>query len=327
MAEKLSDVVDFGYLLIPNFSMLSLSGVLEPLRFANRLAGRELYRWKLLSADDEPVEASNGIPFSPTARLDECGALDTLIVVAGISAREHCHPPILRRLRELAASGLNIGATSVGTLFLAKAGLLDGFRCTIHWENLDGFREEFPSLNVTSELYEIDGKRLTCSGGSAGLDMMMHLIGQRHGQTLASAVAEQCIHPEIRKSTAAQRMSLRMRLDVISPCLINAVECMERHLEDTLGCQQVAEQVGLSLRHLNRLFQDNFNMPPARFYMELRLKRARALLQQTSMPVAEIGIACGFASASHFIRSYRNHFGHTPTIERESQQRRESGRS
>lgn len=218
---------------------------------------------------------------------------------------------------------MRIGATSVGTVFLAKAGLLDGFRCTLHWENLDGFREEFPTLNVTSELYEIDGKRLTCSGGSAGLDMMMHLIGQRHGQALAAAVAEQCIHPEIRTSTAAQRMSLRMRLDVISPCLINAVECMERHLEDTLDCQQIAEQVGLSPRQLNRIFQTNFDMPPSRFYMELRLKRARALLQQTSMPVADIGVACGFASASHFVRCYRNLFGHTPTVERHHEKRRD----
>lgn len=319
---KLSDTIEFGYMLIPQFSLLSLAGVLEPLRFANRLAGRELYRWWLVTPDDQPASASNGIMFEPTARLEECSRFDTVIVVAGLETDQYSTPEVLRQLRSLAAKGINIGATSVGSLLLARAGLLDNYRCTLHWENLEGFREEFPHINATNELYEIDGKRLTCSGGSAGLDMMMHLIGQRHGHGLATGIAEQCIHPEIRKSEASQRMSLRTRLDVANPHLIEAIECMERHLEDTLDCQQIAEQIGLSLRHMTRLFQNNLGATPARFYMTLRLKRARALLQQTALPIHEIGLACGFTSSSHFIRCYREQFGHTPTAERRHEQQR-----
>ncbi|MBV6272268.1 GlxA family transcriptional regulator [Alcaligenaceae bacterium CGII-47] len=319
---KHSDTIEFGYLLIPQFSLLSLAGVLEPLRFANRLADHELYRWWLVTPDDQPVAASNGIIFQPTAQAAECSRFDTVIVVAGLDADKYSTPEVLRQLRNLAAKGLNIGATSVGSLLLARAGLLDSYRCTLHWENLEGFREEFPQINATNELYEIDGKRLTCSGGSAGLDMMMHLISQRHGYALATSVAEQCIHPEIRKSEANQRMSLRTRLNVTNPHLIEAIECMERHLEDTLECRQIAEQISLSLRHMNRLFQDNLRTTPARFYLSLRLKRARALLQQTAFPIHEIGLACGFASSSHFVRCYGNHFGHTPTAERHREQQR-----
>lgn len=314
--------VEFGFLLIPQFSMLSFAGVLEPLRMANRLAGKTLYRWWLITPHDGVVEASNGVAFSPTAHRTIVPALDTLIVVAGIDAHNHCDSETLRWLRDQASRGVNIGATSVGALFLARAGLLDGYRFTLHWENLEGFREEFPTLNATQELYEIDGRRLTCSGGSAGLDMMMNLIGQRHGQALASAVAEQCIHPEIRKSQASQRLSLRMRLDISHPRLLSAIECMERHLEDTLDSAQLAAQIGLSVRQMDRLFRAHLDTTPARFYLGLRLDRARALLQQTAMPVSEIGIACGFLSTSHFIRCYRDRFACTPVGERRREQRR-----
>lgn len=295
--------------------MLALSGVLEPLRMANRLAGRELYRWCLLSVDDAPVEASNGLAFTPTAHLDEGQHFDTLIVVASIDTASYCTPKILRWLRKMAALGVNIGATSTAALILARAGLLDGHRCTIHWENLESFREEFPKVTATAELYEIDGKRLTCSGGSAGLDMMMHLIALRHGHALAAGVAEQCIHPEIRKSQASQRLSLRGRFNVCNAPLFNAIDCMERHLEDTLDCAQIARQIGLSERHMSRLFQTQLDTTPARFYLGLRLDRARALLQQTVMSILEVGVACGFASSSHFIRCYRARFGHTPATE------------
>lgn len=311
-----STPVEFGFLLAPKFSMLALAGVLEPLRMANRLMGRDLYRWVLLSIDDAPVVASNEVKFAPTASLNELPRLDTLIVVASIDTAEYCTPRVLQWLRQLAAQGVNIGATSTGSLVLARAGLLDGYRCTIHWENLEGFREEFPRVNATGELYEIDGKRLTCSGGSAGLDMMMHLMAVRHGHALAAGVAEQCIHPEVRKSQASQRLSLRGRFNICNAALFNAIDCMERHLEDTLDCAQVAGQIGLSERHMNRLFRTHLATTPARFYLELRLNRARALLQQTVMSVLEVSVACGFASSSHFIRCYRARFGCTPASER-----------
>ncbi|MFT0532106.1 GlxA family transcriptional regulator [Castellaniella hirudinis] len=314
---------EFGFLLIPQFSMLSFAGVLEPLRMANRLRETPLYRWRFFMPDDQPVAASNGLVFQPTGRLGDPGRLDTLIVVAGIDAGEYCTPDILGWLRRLASHGVNLGATSIGPLFLARAGLLDGHRSTIHWENVAGLREEFPLLDITDELYEIDGQRLTCSGGTAGLDMMMHLIGQRHGYRLAAAVAEQCIHPEIRRSRASQRLSLRSRLDVSNPRLLAVIECMALHLEDTLSSAQLAAQTGLSVRHMNRLFKECLAVSPGGFYMGLRLDRARALLEQTGLPVREIGLACGFSTTSHFIRRFRERFGQTPVDARRRQRARQ----
>lgn len=312
----------FGFLLIPQFSMLSLAGVLEPLRMANRMAEAHLYHWDLFTPDDEPASASNGIQFQPTASMADPGSLDTLIVVASIDVNRYCTPPILHWLQQLAARGMNLGATSVGSLILAHAGLLRGYRSTIHWENVDGLREEFPELNLTNELYEIDGQRLTCSGGTSGLDMMMHLISQRHGYRLAAAVAEQCIHPEIRKSQAGQRLSLRNRLDVTNPHLLAAIECMELHLEDTLDGSQIASQIGLSTRHLSRLFRTHLGTSVSAFYLNLRLERAQALLEQTALPTPEIGVACGFVSTSHFIRCFRQRYGHTPLAARRNHRRR-----
>lgn len=305
-----------GFFLVPNFSLLSFAAVTEPLRMANRLNGVELYGWRLFTQDDEPVTASNGMIFAPTGWVEEVDRVDTLIVVAGLFAHLYRDPKREAWLRHLARQGLNIGATSTGSLILARAGLLDNHRCTIHWENLAGFQEEFPYLKVTSELFEIDGRRLTCSGGTAGLDMMLHLIGLRHGQALANAVAEQCIHPHIRNAHEQQRMTLRARFNIAHPQLLAIITQMEAHLEDVRSCEDMAESVGLSLRQLERLFQKYLQITPVRFYLELRLERAQTLLQQTALSVLDVATACGFVSASHFTKCYREHFGKTPREER-----------
>ncbi len=305
-----------GLFLIPEFSMLSLTAVVEPLRMANRLSQREFYRWFLLADADRPVSASNGLPFHPSLEQDRARELDMLLVVAGIDAHLRHDPGRTAWLRRLAGRGLVLGATSTGSLLLARAGLLDGYRCTIHWENHAALREEFPDLKVSAELYEIDGRRLTCSGGTAGLDMMLHLIGRRHGLALANAVAEQCIHPKIRQAGESQRMTVNRRLAISHPRLLAVIVQMESHLEQLRSCEAMADSVGLSLRQLERLFQRHFDTTPGRFYMGLRLERARMLVLQTSLSILEVAAACGFVSASHFARCYREAFGKTPREER-----------
>lgn len=295
--------------------MLSLTAVVEPLRMANRLGRRELYRWFLLSDGGRPVIASNGFVFNPTLDEEQAGELDMLLV-AGIDAHLRHDPRRTAWLRRLAGRGLMLGATSTGSLLLARAGLLDGYRFTIHWENQASLREEFPGLRVSAELYEIDGRRLTCSGGTAGLDMMLHLIGRRHGLGLANAVAEQCIHPKIRQAGESQRMTVNTRLAVSHPRLLAVIVQMESHLEQLRSCEDMADSVGLSLRQLERLFQKYLDTTPGRFYMNLRLERARLLLLQTTLSILDIATACGFVSASHFAKCYRDMFGRTPREER-----------
>lgn len=302
----------FGFLLMPGFSMLAFAAVLEPLRMANRLSQTRLYEWQLFSPDDGPARPSNGIDLTPTRMRGANLDIDTMVVVAGMEPMAYCTKATLEWLRAMANRGVRIGATSTGPLILASAGLLTGYKSTVHWENLDGFREQYPRIQVTAELFEVDRDRFTCSGGSAGLDLMMHLIGLRHGLKLAHGVAEQCIHPKIRPAHDLQRMALPLRFSINHPRLLAAISQMENHLEDSLPCSAIAAMVGLSQRQLERLFETQIGSSPARFYKQMRLERAAALLEQTSLSILEVAIACGFASSAHLSASYRQAHGHSP---------------
>jgi AraC family transcriptional regulator, glycine betaine-responsive activator len=305
-----------GLLLLPSFSMMAFTCAIEPLRAANRLAGRELYRWRLLSTDGRPVEASNGIAVMPHQGIEGVDRLPTVLVCAGLDVHDYDDRAVLAWLRRLERHGAEIGALSTGTYVLARAGLLQGYRCTIHWESLPAFAEEFRELEVTSNLFTIDRNRLTCAGGSASLDLMLTLIERDHGQELANDVAEQFIHARIRSTADDQRMPLRARLNISHPKLISVIGMMEQNIEQPLPLTELAERAGLSMRQLERLFQRYLGETPARHYLELRLDRARQLLTQTTMPVLSVALACGFVSASHFSKAYREVFDRAPRDER-----------
>lgn len=307
----------YGFLLQPEFSMLSFASTVEPLRMANRLAGHALFSWDLYSLDDEPVPASNGLTLAPTRPCADTEGLTALLVVAGIGAHLMPTDALGHWLRSLSRRGVLIGATSTGSLLLARAGVLHDQRCTIHWENAAGLREQFPLLQVTGELYELDARVITCSGGVAGLDMMLQLIRMAHGDELANAVSEQCIHPSIRPPHAAQRMALASRWHITSSKLLDAVSLMQSHLEDCLTSAETASLAGVSVRQLERLFRHDLDTTPAAFYMRLRLERGQQLLEQSTRSVMEIAYACGFSSSSHFARSYRRHYGCSPRQQRQ----------
>jgi transcriptional regulator GlxA family with amidase domain len=204
---------------------------------------------------------------------------------------------------------------------LAKAGLLDGYQSTIHWENHSGLVSEFPHLDVSQELFEIDRNRLTCAGGTAAVDMMLSVIMKDHGPDIASRVTDQLIHHRIREAGERQRMDLRARLGVAHPKLLSVVALMEKSIEEPLSCTELAEQAGFSTRQLERLFCKYLGHSPTKHYLSIRLEHARYLLQQTSMPILSVAMACGFVSASHFSKSYNEHFGRTPSTERRKTER------
>ena len=305
-----------AFLLVPNFSMIAFTSAVEPLRLANRASGKQLYSWHLFSPDGKPIAASNGIALTPEGPVDGLGNYRTVIVCSGIDAHLYEDRNVFAQLRRLDRQGADIGAVCTASHILARAGLLDGYRCTIHWENLAGFSESFPEIDVTSELFEIDRNRFTCSGGTAALDLMLNLIGRQHGHELATAVSDQFIHERIRDQHDHQRMALTARLGVRHPKLIQVIKLMEGNLEEPLERGDFAERVGLSTRQLERLFGKYLNRSPARYYLELRLNRARLLLLQTNMSVIDVALACGFVSASHFSKCYRDFFGKTPRKER-----------
>jgi transcriptional regulator GlxA family with amidase domain len=305
-----------GLFVVPQFAMMGFSSAIEPLRSANRLSGRPLYSWHIISRDGQPVMASNGISVLPERSIAEAPNFSSLIVCAGLDAHLYRDKPVFNWLRRLDRQGIAIGAISLGSYVLAKAGLLDGYRCTIHWENLEAFFEEHPQLQITGELFEIDRNRFTCSGGIAALDMMLHLITLQHGHALAAAVSDQFIHERIRDRHDRQRMGLPARLGVRHPKLLAVIKRMEESLEEPITRARLAAGVSLSNRQLERLFRRYLGRTPTRYYLELRLQRARMLLQQTDMPVLDVALASGFVSASHFSKCYRELFDKTPRAER-----------
>ena len=227
-----------AFILVPNFSMIAFTSAVEPLRLANRTAGKDLYGWRLFSTEGKPVAASNGIVLHPNGNIDQVVGYGTAILCSGIEGHLYQDRTLFAGLRRLDRQGADIGALCTGSHILARAGLLDGYRCTIHWENIAGFAEDFPRIEVTSELFEIDRNRFTCSGGTAALDMMLNMIALQHGHELATAVSEQFIHERIRDRHDHQRMALPARLGVRHPKLIRVI----RQMEANQGSCQLRDQ-------------------------------------------------------------------------------------
>ncbi len=303
-------------ILVPEFTMMAVTSVIEPLRLANRQAERELYRWSTHSLDAEPVAASNRMLTVTDGGLDDIDPHGLIIVCGGLDIQRNSDKRLINWLRKAARRGMELGAVCPGAHVLAEAGVLDGYGCTIHWENLPGFSEEFPEIDVTGSLFEIDRDRFSSAGGTTALDLMLALIASQHGPDLASSVAEAILHSPIRHHSEHQRMSLPARIGARHPKLVGIIEEMERNLEEPLSPSLLAKQAGLSTRQLERLFRRYLDRSPKRYYLELRLKKARSLLLQTDMSVINVALACGFSSPSHFSKCYRAFYGRTPYRER-----------
>jgi transcriptional regulator GlxA family with amidase domain len=283
---------DIAFVTLPNFSMIALTNALEACRMANYVAGHELYRWHIATAEGQPAIASNGLSLAPTQALDTLAEIDMLLVCGGIDVRHATSRPLKTQLRSFA---------------LAEAGLLDGYRCAIHWENLASIREEFPEIDFVENLFVIDRDRITCTGGTAPLDLMLTLIESRLGSKLAGQVREQFIVTVTRPAEQRQPSGQPRH-----PVLSKAWSMMEETIAAPLSVREIAARAGLSPRQLERLFLAHLNVGPAQFYTGLRLDRARQLLRQTPLSVTEVAMACGFQSASHFSTRYSARFGCTP---------------
>ncbi|HBD91974.1 MAG TPA: AraC family transcriptional regulator [Gemmobacter sp.] len=309
----------FVFLLLDRFTMLSFAGAIEPLRIANRVSGKELFSWKLAGEGGDSVTCSNGASFKLDMGLEEIDREDTILVCGGIDVGRATTRAITAWLRREARRGAAVGGLCTGAYALAKAGLLDGKKATIHWENQDGFLEEFEEVRLTKSVFVIDGNRLTTAGGTASIDLMLKIIAADHGEDLANTVADQLIYSAIRTDQDTQRLSIPTRIGVRHPKLSQVIQMMEGAIEDPLSPSDLAEDVGMSTRQLERLFRRYLNRSPKRYYMELRLQKARNLLMQTDMSVINVALACGFASPSHFSKCYRSHYNTTPYRERGSQ--------
>ena len=308
----------FGFLLCPDFTLIALSSAIEPLRMANRISGRNLYEYSLFGFDGGEVRSSSGINLTPVSKLSGREQLDALFLCAGTTLDSAWDQIVVSQLKPLIRRKIIIGGICTGSYLLARTGLLNGYRCTIHWENIFDMHDEFPELIVSSELFELDRERYTCSGGTAPLDMMLTLVARNHGAELATSISEQFICERIRDSKDRQRIPLRQRFGSSQPKLVDTVELMENNIEEPMKLDELARHVGISRRQLERIFQKHLNCVPTRYYLQLRLRRARELLLRTPKSIVDVAFSCGFVSAPHFSKCYRDFFGKPPREERQS---------
>jgi AraC family transcriptional regulator, glycine betaine-responsive activator len=289
---------------------------IDTLRIANRMSGQHLYDWYILTIDGESELSSSGIEILPDMAFEQATDLDILFVLGGLETDKIDDEHLLAELRRIAQHGTGIGALSTGAFILAAAGLLNNYRCTIHWEGAISLQERYPRVIFTGSLFEIDRNRYTCAGGTAVIDMMLHMITEQHGLKLAQDISLQFMHDRIRTHHDKQQAVRKLQLAAKSQKLLSIVEIMEQNIEDPIAPDALAATVGISIRQVERLFRQHTDKSPARYYMELRLEHARLLLLQTSMSITEIFIASGFSTHSHFAKSYREQYGISPSRER-----------
>lgn len=309
-------VIDYGFLVVPGFSMIAFAAAVDTLRVANRVSGKTLYTWETLSLDGKPVTASNGLEVAARRSSKNPVHYDALFVCGGVKIQHAWTTQLGDCLRSLAKKGTPLGAMCTGTYILARAEVLDNVRCTIHWERLTSTREEFPKLQLTDDIYEIDKNRYTCAGGTTTIDMMLELITREHGKSLSASISEEFLVDRVRSMQDHQRIPLRQKLGTSQPKLTEAVLLMESNLEELLSPDELAKYVHISRRQLERLFRSYLQCTPTQYYLSLRLRNARLLLLQTEKSLLDISLSCGFSSAPHFSKCYRDKFGLPPRDER-----------
>lgn len=305
-----------GFFLSKDFTMIALASVIEVLRMANQLTGENLYKWITLSETGEPVSASDSLQINVDQSISQHQDIDLLIVCGGINIKQNSHPKILNWLCHLDRSNVQLGGICTGSYMLAKAGLLEDQPCSIHWEYLAGIQEEFPRVMSSNKLFSTSANRMTCSGGTAPMDMMLSLVTKQHGHQLSSAISEMFVCERIRNSEDIQKVPIKTLIGTSQPKLLDIVALMEANLEEIISMDDMASYVNLSRRQLERLFQKYLMCSPSRYYLNLRIIRAKQLLKHTNLSIIEISIACGFVSNPHFSKCYRDYFGLPPREER-----------
>lgn len=292
---------------------MAFSSVIEPLRAANVLARRQCYSWLIVSPDGAPVTASNGVTISPDCAAAAAPSVDRLVVCSGGDADHIIASDAVKWIRRSIRQGAHIGAVADAAFFLARAGLLDGHACTLHWTSQAAFREAFPEIELRHDLYVIDRKRFTSAGGVGSLDMMLDLIGRDQGPALAAGIAEWFVHSPLRSSVDRKLMPLRLRTGVRDELVLGAIAIMEGAVEERLAMTDLAARLKVSADKLERKFRAELKMSPSGYYRRLRLRRAADLLSHSALAVRDVAVACGFSSMSSFARAFREEHGRRPS--------------
>jgi transcriptional regulator GlxA family with amidase domain len=301
------------FVILPRFNMATLITLIEPLRVANYLAPEPLYQWEILSADGQEIPASNGLTITAQPLDDRNRRAEIIFALASWGAEDYANRDLLAWLRRQSREGARLCAVELGCYPLAKAGLVGTSRLATHWSWAPGFQERFPDIALVEHLYTLDEPVLSCAGGMGGVDMMLRLIADRHGEGMAGEVADQILYQPIRPPEAPQRRTLGQGTDQFSPVLQQAITLIEATIADPLPVPEIADQIGLSQRQLERLFHRGLGCSVVQFGTLVRLQHARVLLIATKLSVREIATATGFNSLSHFASAFRKCFDRRPS--------------
>jgi len=306
--EPNDQTLEVTLLLLPDSSMMSLASVLDVMRAANRLARRKLFNWQLVTLNGEPATLTCGLPIHPQGQLDNNSNGNMFIVISGFDQNKHVSEASLKRIKTIMRSFNAVGGVEAGSWILARTGKLNGKKATTHWEDLEEFATQFPNVSVRPDRFVIDGDVFTTSGASPSFDFMLHLIQLRYGYHLALEVSSAFIYDGIHTGSDAQPLLSLGNLEQQEPRVAAAIRLMEQHLEDTLSLEMIAQQLGLSVRMLGYLFQQNLQLSPGKFYLRLRLQAARRLVLDTRLPMQEIALRTGFNSLSAFSRQFKGYY-------------------
>lgn len=317
MSER--DPKTFGFLLLPGFPMACLTSAIEPLRAANEIGGTDTFSWTLISESGGNVKSSANVLFQPDIALAEADDLDIVFVLSGPQGRFEAPSKTNGKLRHMERHGVIMGAISGGIFPLARAGLLDGYKCSVHWCYKTAFQSEFPKLDADDDVIVLDRSRYTASGAAAGFDIMLSLIDKILGSEVMVEVACWFQHPLVRSEGVRQKIPTFLTdstADALPPLVAQAVELYSRNLEFPISARDVAAKIGVSERQMERAFKSAVGESPGRYYRGLRMRAARQLVMYSNESFTEIAHSVGYATSSTLLQNYRAHFGISPQEER-----------
>lgn len=306
------------FVVVPRFNLTTLITMIETMRIANYLAPERIFSWDVVSFDGPDVAASNGMTTTVATNADTLPAASYVFVLGSWGTEHYENRSLLTWLRKRARAGESICAVELGCYIVARAGLLDRKPATTHWSWLSGFRESFDQIDVQECLFTIDGKVMTCSGGLAGIDLMLRLIESTHDSGFSGEIADQMLHHPIQAAGSPQRRTMGRSTETMLPLVREAMTLIEENIEEPLTVPEVAAVLDVSQRQLERQFKKHVGCTVVQFGLLRRLQNARLLLISTDLSVREIATASGFNSLSHFAYSFGKFFGRRPSEYREA---------
>lgn len=304
--------IRFGVLIFDGFPMLAFSAVIEPLRVGNILSKQDVFSWFIVSSGRPSVTASNGVAITVDHAAESAPDADYIVVCSGGDADRLPDKEPLKWIRRCLRSGAHVGSVADGTFYLARAGLMDGFACTLHWQSQPAFKEKFADITLKHDIYVVDRSRFTSAGGVGTLDMMLEIMAGHCGPGLAAEVAEWFVHSRIRSTADREKLQLHIRTGIHDDTVLSAVALMEDNIEAPISMIEIAGRLQMTRRQLENAFEREVGRSPSAYYRQIRLRHAKDLLEHSAMSVRDIGLACGYSSFSAFVRAFRGGFGETP---------------